>query len=85
MSGVSDNMTFAHARVVLGDGTVYTPFIHPDGYVGLRCEREGKVEYLYLNPSDHTGDSTPNVFVYHGTEGDPVFDTPAHHYLVLQD
>lgn len=86
MSGVDDTMVFMHAAVTLEDGTAYIPFIHPNGYVGFKCmDAAGRVEYLYLNPSDHTDGDVPNVFVYHGTKGDPAFDGSAHHYLVLQE
>lgn len=86
MKRIDDSMVFAHARVELDDGVTYTPFIHPDGFVGLICDREGhQREFLYLNPSDHTDGDVPNVFLYHGMSGHPALDGAAHHYLVLQD
>lgn len=80
-------MLFRHAQRVLDDGTIYCPFIHPDGFVGLMIARADRpTEYLYLNPSDHTDTAdVPNVFLYHGYEGHPAYDGAAHHYLVLQE
>jgi hypothetical protein len=69
--------------IVTPEGVTYTPW--SDGYaVGFRCEREdGRVEYIYLNPSSETDDGQANVFVYQGEHGDPARDAVAHHYDVL--
>jgi hypothetical protein len=59
--------------------TTYTPWT--DGWaVGFKCERNGKVEYIYLNPSGGSDDGVPTVFAYVGTEGDSSQDQAAHHY-----
>jgi len=85
MSGVDDTYLFAHGRTLFDDGVVYTPFIK-DGMVGFQClDAEGRCEYIYMNPSDHTDGDVPNVFVYHGHTGDPAEDFPVHHYTVLQE
>ena len=59
------------------DGNVtYTPWTDGD-VVGLRAEHtDGRVEFVYLNPSATDTDGQPNVFVYHGTTGDPGEDYP---------
>jgi hypothetical protein len=63
------------------EGMTYTPWT--DGYaVGFKCEQDGKVEYLYLNPSSDSDGGQPNVFVYHGEAGDPSIDGPCHFYDV---
>ena len=60
----------------------YTPYINGP-MAGLKCEHiDGKVEYIYLNPSDEEPDDTPNVFLYQGTTGEPGYDGPQHHYLI---
>ena len=64
-----------------GTGTTYEPWT--DGYaVGFKVERDGKVEFIYLNPSVDDDAGEPNVFVYQGEYGDPSRDGPVHHYLV---
>lgn len=63
----------------------YTPWT--DGrVVGFRVEeiKTGRVEFLYLNPSDNLdGEDVPNAFLYHGEKGDPAYDTPYHHYTLF--
>lgn len=66
----------------LADGTTYTPFVR-EGTVGLKCERpNAPLLYIYFNPSDHTDETDPNVFVYQGAEADPAIDGPEHYYLI---
>ena len=66
------------------EDVTYTPWTN--GYaVGFKCTHDdGRVEYLYLNPSSETDDGKPNAFVYQGPVGDPAVDPAQHHYLVLQ-
>lgn len=53
--------------------------------VGYKITSGDRVEFLYLNPSNtDDGDDVPNVFLYHGTHGDPSLDGADHHYLVLE-
>lgn len=61
-------------------GVTYRPW--SNGYaVGFECRHsDGRVEYIYLNPSQETDDGVANVFLYQGTEGDPAQDVPHHHY-----
>jgi hypothetical protein len=72
--------------------TIYEPWT--DGYaVGFKVTRkaDGKVGYIYLNPSyDDTmadEESSPDVFVYTGPDGDPNagVDAPAHYYAMDED
>jgi hypothetical protein len=64
-------------------GVTYTPWT--DGTaVGFRADHvDGRIEFLYLNPSNDSGDEdeTPNVFLYHGPSGDTgnLFDSPVCH------
>lgn len=59
----------------------YTPWT--DGHaVGFRCEKDGEVEFIYLNPSSESDDGQPNVFVYKGEVGDSSRDAPCHFYDV---
>lgn len=82
---IDPSYLFVHGRTLLDDGTCYTPFIK-NGMVGFEViDAEGRREYIYMNPSDHTDGDVPNVFVYHGREGDPSEDGACHHYLLLQD
>lgn len=59
-----------------------------DGHaVGFRVTRhvDGKVGYVYLNPSEDTwvdGKFNPDVFVYTGVAGDPSGDYPHHFYII---
>lgn len=71
------------ASIKTPEGVTYIPWT--DGYaVGYRCEHEdGRVEFIYLNPSSETDDGQPNVFVYHGEHGCPSKDAPAHFYEVF--
>jgi hypothetical protein len=55
-----------------------------DGYaVGFKATRksDGRVEYVYLNPSSETDDGQPNVFLYAGSTGHPALD----HSIVYHD
>lgn len=57
------------------DGSVCTYEPWSDGHaVGFKITCNGKVSYIYLNPS--SGGDSPDVFVYTGTEGDPSQDSP---------
>ena len=65
-----------------GRTVIYRPWT--DGYaVGFKVTREdGKVEYIYFNPSNNDdGSDDPNVFVYTGEHGDPSQDTPSVHFV----
>lgn len=76
MSVLDDNVT------TLSDGTAYVPVIRA-GMVGYRCQhRDGRETFVYFNPSDHTDNDVPNVFVYEGPHFDPARDTPANHYVI---
>lgn len=52
-------------------GTQFLPWT--DGHaVGFEVRRkDGKREFLYLNPSSESDDGVSNVFLYHGPAGDP--------------
>ncbi|HKT83991.1 MAG TPA: hypothetical protein VJQ84_09180, partial [Solirubrobacterales bacterium] len=69
------------------DDAIYVPVAFADGQMGyaVNSPTGGRQEFIYLNPSGETDDGKPNVFLYHGPVGDPVDDTPQHHYLVLVD
>jgi hypothetical protein len=83
---------FAEQRILypqetteLSDGTKYTPFTG-GGMAGLKCDRPGSpTSYIYFNPSDHTDDDVPNVFVYQGASGHPIDDPPVHHYVIWDE
>lgn len=65
-------------------GTTYTPW--SDGHaVGFRCERNGEVEYVYLNPSGRSDDQVPTIFPYQGRTGEAGQDGGAcdHHFVVF--
>lgn len=66
------------------DDVTYTPWT--DGYaVGFMCRHDdGRVEYIYLNPSQGDDAGQPNVFVYRGEHGDPSRDASCHFYDVFQ-
>lgn len=92
---VEHGIAVTHApaqHVPLTDGEVtFYPFIGENAQVGYRCEHsDGRVEYLYLNPSTDDGmdggpDGGPgnNVFLYQGTTGDPAEDAPHHFYYIF--
>lgn len=86
MSEQIDTTAFAfHDRDNDGQVTYY-PWT--DGWaVGFRAVHDdGRVEYIYLNPSGESDDGVPNVFLYQGTEGDVRQDPAYHHYdLFLPD
>lgn len=66
--------------------TTFTPVLcNATGIVGFKCERAGRTEYIYLNPTDQSDDGKPNVFLYQGPTGDPVWDTPQHFYPIDED
>lgn len=71
-------------RVCDRDGkTTYEPFIDADtGVVGWRCIRTEGVTYIYMVPSGGSDDGVSTVFVYQGSEGDPLHDEPMHHYVI---
>ena len=55
-------------------GTVYEPWQDGD-LVGFKVtDRNGKVSYIYLYPSDEDSDGRSNVFLYQGETGDPSED-----------
>lgn len=71
------------------DGTpAYTFEPWTDGHaLGFRVTRhaDGKVSYVYLNPSTDTSSDErfhPDVFVYTGTHGDPARDSSHHFYNI---
>ena len=50
---------------------------------GLKCTgQDGRVSYLYFNPSDTDSEGQANAFVYQGEHGDPAKDHPLHHYAI---
>jgi hypothetical protein len=63
-------------------GVKYVPW--SDGSAaGFRCETsDGKVEYVYLNPSGGSDDGVATVFLYWGTAGDPAQDAAITHVAV---
>jgi hypothetical protein len=71
--------------VISEEGYVYEPWT--DGHaVGFRVSHpDGRVQYIYLNPSssDTLGEAT--VFLYQGEHGDPALDMDAcnHHYVLF--
>lgn len=56
-----------------GSSATFEPWSDGHG-VGFRCTVNGKVSFIYLNPS--TGGGSPDVFVYQGETGDPFHDSP---------
>lgn len=68
-------------------GTEYLPWT--DGTAaGLRATNDGRVVYIYLNPSSSDEGSdrpTPTVFLYVGEEGDPAQDGADTHYELFHD
>lgn len=67
--------------VTTTEGHIYEPIT--DGWaVGYRVTHaDGRVEFIYLQPSGESDDATANVFVYIGPDGSPVeSDQPVHHY-----
>ena len=76
-------MPFTNEPIVTPEGVTYTPWT--DGWaVGFKAEhKDGRVEYVYLNPSgemDEEGSAPGSVFVYTGKAGDPSEDSAWHHY-----
>jgi hypothetical protein len=61
-------------------GATYRPWT--DGWaVGFKAEHpDGRVAFIYLNPSGGSDDGVPNVFLYCGPTGDSAQDPPYHHY-----
>lgn len=67
--------------IITDEGAKFKPWT--DGHaVGFEVELpDGKVEYIYLNPSTSTG--TPgdaDVFLYTGPHGSPAEDTTFRHW-----
>lgn len=61
-------------------GVTYFPILG-----GWRAESlSGEVEFIYLNPSGGSEDGVPTVFLYQGTEGDPVQDGAVTHVEVFE-
>ncbi len=66
----------------------YTFVSWTDGHaLGFKVTRhaDGKVGYVYLNPSQDTwsdGKFNPDVFVYTGIHGDPALDSAHHFYNI---
>lgn len=60
----------------------YMPWTN--GYaVGFKCkDAQDRVTYIYLNPSGGSDDGVATVFVYEGSQGDPLEDAPSHHYNI---
>jgi len=64
------------------DGDVeYVPIIWEDGRVGYQVNDDRAPEgrphtFIYFNPSINDDGSDPNVFIYMGEAGDPVYDGP---------
>lgn len=57
-------------------GNQYAPWTE-NGVMGFRVTApDGRVEYVYLNPSSESDDGVANVFLYHGTTGRPSEDGP---------
>lgn len=62
----------------------YEPWTN--GYaVGFKCiQADGRVSYLYLNPSDEEGtEEEPNVFLYQGPHGDFAMDAAIIHVVTV--
>jgi hypothetical protein len=59
------------------EGYVYEPWTN--GYaVGFKAtHQDGRVEYIYLNPSSADDDGAAIVFLYVGPTGDPEGDAPS--------
>ena len=76
-----DNQAYA----LITDGVTYRSWT--DGHaIGFQAEHnDGRVEYIYLNPSQDSDDNVPNVFLYHGTEADPSQDQPLVHVDLFQE
>lgn len=62
------------------EGAVWMPWT--DGHaIGFRVLRpDGRMDHLYLNPSDSTGEDAAVAFVYTGPYGDPDSDEVTAHY-----
>lgn len=61
-----------NARVDASSGVRYEAEVDR-GVARIRCTRlsDGAVQFISLNPSGHSDDGVPNVFVYNGPTGDP--------------
>lgn len=95
-SAIADEITRAfeeldRLRVATRDDdahVTFTPWVG-DGGAGVRAVHDdGRVEYIYVNPSsgsiDVHGDPAC-AFVYHGTEGDPAQDGAVVYLNVFDD
>ena len=74
-----------HPQVVVdAEGVTWRPWT--DGYaVGFQAtHQDGRVEYVYLNPSSDSDDGQPNVFLYAGPEGDSGQDAALSHVNVFE-
>lgn len=63
-------------------GVIYEPWTN--GWaIGYRVRfPEGPDEFIYLNPSNNDSEGVPNVFLYHGSHGDPALDEAFYHYTL---
>jgi hypothetical protein len=69
--------------IVTADGVTYQPWTNGDA-VGFKATHpDGRVEYVYLNPSRDTDDGQPTVFVHWGTTGSTEQDRPLVHVEVF--
>ncbi len=48
---------------------------------GWGAEKDGDIEYLYLNPSGGSDDGVPTLFLYQGEHGDPHQDVAVVHVV----
>lgn len=71
------------AQLTIDQHVTYEPYIGGRNEVGFRAvHADGRVEYLYLNPSyNPDGSDVPNVFLYQGDSGDPAYDGAVAHFL----
>jgi hypothetical protein len=69
--------------VVSTEGVLYQPWT--DGYaVGFKATHpDGRVEFVYLNPSSESDDGQPTVFLYRGTAGTAEQDAPLTHIEIF--
>jgi hypothetical protein len=59
------------------EGYVYEPWTSGYG-VGYKVTHpDGRVEYIYLNPSSSDDNGDAIVFLYVGPNGDPATDSPS--------
>lgn len=72
---------FLSCRTIETREATYEPW--SDGRaIGFKATSpDGRVEYVYLNPSTEPDDGVPNVFLYAGPHGNPALD----HTVVYHD